>query len=253
MIISLYAGGMTVRDIAHHLASTLGTELSHETISKITDEVLEEVLEWQTRPLDPLYPILYLDAIIIKVRDGHQVQNRAAHIAVGVDMEGFKHVLGIWVQATEGAKFWAGVCAELANRGVRDVLIVCCDGLTGFPEAIAATWPAATVQTCVVHLIRASMRFIGYQDRKKVAAALRPDLHRPDRRRRPGRPRRLRGLRAWPEIPGNGADLAQRLGEVHPVPGLPATGAADHLHDQRHRVAELPAAQDHQKPRTLPE
>jgi putative transposase len=174
MIVSLYAGGMTVRDIAHHLESTLGTELSHETISKITDEVLEEVLEWQKRPLDPLYPILYLDAIIIKVRDGHQVQNRAAHIAVGVDMEGLKHVLGIWVEATEGAKFWAGVCAELANRGVQDVLIVCCDGLTGFPEAIAATWPAATVQTCVVHLIRASMRFIGYQDRKKVAAALRP-------------------------------------------------------------------------------
>jgi putative transposase len=174
MIISLYAGGMTVRDIAHHLESTLGTELSQETISKITDEVLDEVLEWQKRPLDPIYPILYLDAIVIKVRDGHQVQNRAAHIAVGVDMEGIKHVLGIWVEASEGAKFWAGVCAELANRGIRDVLIVCCDGLTGFPEAIAATWPAATVQTCVVHLIRASMRFIGYQDRKKVAAALRP-------------------------------------------------------------------------------
>jgi putative transposase len=151
MIISLYAGGMTVRDIAQHLESTLGTELSHETISKITDDVLEEVLEWQKRPLEPLYPILYLDAIIIKVRDGHQVQNRAAHLAVGVDMEGLKHVLGIWVEASEGAKFWAGVCAELANRGVKDVLIVCCDGLTGFPEAVAATWPAATVQTLSVH------------------------------------------------------------------------------------------------------
>lgn len=151
MIVSLYAGGMTVRDIAHHLESTLGTELSHETISKITDEVLDEVMEWQKRPLEPLYPILYLDAIVIKVRDGHQVQNRAAHIAVGVDMDGIKHVLGIWVEATEGAKFWAGVCAELANRGVKDVLIVCCDGLTGFPEAIAATWPAATVQTLSVH------------------------------------------------------------------------------------------------------
>lgn len=174
MIISLYAGGMTIRDIGHHLESTLGTELSRETISKITDEVLDEVLVWQKRPLDPIYPILYLDAIVIKVRDGHQVQNRAAHIAVGVDMDGIKHVLGIWVQASEGAKFWAGVCAELANRGVKDVLIVCCDGLTGFPEAIAATWPLATVQTCVVHLIRASMRFIGYQDRKRVAAALRP-------------------------------------------------------------------------------
>ncbi len=111
---------------------------------------------------------------MVKVRDGHQVRNRAAHIAVGVDLDGIKHVLGIWVQASEGAKFWAGVCAELRNRGVRDVLIVCCDGLTGFPDAIEATWPQATVQTCTVHLIRAAMRFVSYSDRKKVAAALRP-------------------------------------------------------------------------------
>jgi transposase-like protein len=174
MIISLYAGGMTIRDIAHHLASTIGTELSHETISKITDAVLEEVLIWQRRPLDPLYPVVYLDALVVKVRDGAHVKNKAAHIAVGVDMDGVKHVLGIWVQQVEGAKFWAGVCAELANRGVKDVLIVCCDGLTGFPEAIAATWPQATVQTCVVHLIRASMRFVNYKDRKRVSAALKP-------------------------------------------------------------------------------
>jgi transposase-like protein len=174
MIISLYAGGMTIRDIQHHLASTIGTDLSHETISKITDQVAEEVLAWQTRPLESLYPVIYLDAIIVKIRDGGHVRNKAAHIAVGVDMDGIKHVLGIWVQATEGAKFWASVCAELANRGVRDVLIVCCDGLTGFPDAVAATWPEATVQTCVVHLIRASMRFVNYKDRKPVAAALKP-------------------------------------------------------------------------------
>lgn len=174
MIISLYAGGMTIRDIAHHLVSTIGTELSHETISKIVDAVADEVLAWQQRPLDALYPVVYLDAIIVKVRDSGHVRNKAAHIAVGVDFDGIKHVLGIWVQTTEGAKFWASVCAELANRGVRDVLIVCCDGLTGFPEAIAATWPEATVQTCVVHLIRASMRFVNYGDRKAVAAALKP-------------------------------------------------------------------------------
>jgi putative transposase len=174
MIISLYAGGMTVRDISHHLARTLGTELSHDTISKITDGVLEEVKTWQSRPLEEIYPIVYLDALMIKVRDGHQVRNRAAHIAVGVDLDGVKHVLGIWVQAAEGAKFWAGVCAELRNRGVRDVLIVCCDGLTGFPEAIEATWPQSIVQTCTVHLLRAAMRFVSYADRKKVAAALRP-------------------------------------------------------------------------------
>jgi putative transposase len=174
MIVSLYAGGMTIRDIEHHLRSTLGTELSHETISKITGEVLEEVLAWQRRPLEALYPVIYLDALVVKVRDGGHVRNKAAHIAVGVDIEGIKHVLGIWVQTSEGAKFWAGVCAELANRGVRDVLIVCCDGLTGFPEAIEATWHNATVQTCVVHLIRAATRFVGYQHRKAVAAALRP-------------------------------------------------------------------------------
>ena len=174
MIVSLYAGGMTIRDIQHHLISTIGTELSHETISKITDEVLDEVLAWQRRPLDALYPVIYLDALVVKVRDGGHVRNKAAHIAVGVDMDGIKHVLGIWVQQAEGAKFWAGVCAELANRGIKDVLIVCCDGLTGFPEAIEATWPQSTVQTCVVHLIRAAMRFVNYKDRKAVAAALKP-------------------------------------------------------------------------------
>ena len=173
-IISLYAGGMTIRDIQHHLEATLGTELSHETISNVTEAVAEEVAQWQSRPLEAFYPVIFLDALIVKIRDGNKVSNRAAHIAVGVDMDGVKHVLGIWVQATEGAKFWAGVIAELANRGVRDVLIVCCDGLTGFPEAVEATWPRSLVQTCVVHLIRASMRFVSYQDRKAVAAMLRP-------------------------------------------------------------------------------
>lgn len=174
IIVSLYAGGMTIRDIGHHLAATIGTELSPETISNITDAVCDEVLAWQQRPLEALYPVIYLDAIIVKVRDGGHVRNKAAHIAVGVDMDGIKHVLGIWVQTTEGAKFWASVCAELANRGVRDVLICCCDGLTGFPEAIAATWPQTTVQTCVVHLIRAATRFVNHADRKAAAAALKP-------------------------------------------------------------------------------
>jgi putative transposase len=174
MIVSLYAGGMTIRDIQAHLERTLGTELSHETISNITDAVAEEVKAWQARPLDPVYPIVYMDALMVKVRDGHAVRNKAAHIAVGVGSDGIKHVLGIWVQTSEGAKFWAGVLAELRNRGVQDVLIACVDGLTGFPEAIEATWPHTVVQTCVVHLIRASMRFIGYNDRRAVAAALRP-------------------------------------------------------------------------------
>lgn len=174
MIISLYAGGMTIRDIQHHLVSTIGTELSHETISNITDAVLEAVMEWQQRPLEEFYPVVYLDAIRVKVRDNGHVRSKAAHIAVGVDMDGIKHVLGIWVQNTEGASFWAHVCAELANRGVQDVLIVCCDGLTGLPAAIEATWPDSLVQTCVVHLIRAANRFVSYTDRKAVSRALKP-------------------------------------------------------------------------------
>jgi putative transposase len=174
MIVSLYAGGMTIRDIQAHLERTLGTQLSHETIANITDAVLEEVKAWQSRPLEAVYPIVYFDALVVKVKESHQVRNKAAHLAVGVDCDGIKHVLGIWVQASEGAKFWAGVLAELRNRGVKDVLIACCDGLTGFPDAIEATWPDAVVQTCVVHLIRASMRFVSYTDRKAVAAALRP-------------------------------------------------------------------------------
>lgn len=174
VIVSLYAGGMTIREIQHHLASTIGTELSPETISNITEAVMEEVKKWQARPLEAFYPVMYLDAIVVKIKDAGKVTNRAAHIAIGVDMDGIKHVLGIWVQAKEGASFWAGVCADLANRGVKDALIVCTDGLSGFPEAIEATWPQAIVQTCVVHLLRASMRFVNYKDRKAVAAALKP-------------------------------------------------------------------------------
>ena len=172
-IISLYAGGMTVRDIGFHFERTLGTELSHETISNITEAVMEEVKAWQTRPLDAFYPIVWVDALMVKVRDGATVQNKAAHLVLALDTDGVKHVLGIWVQATEGAKFWASVCAELANRGVKDILIACCDGLTGLPEAIEATFRETTVQTCVVHLIRASMKYVNYADRKAVAAALR--------------------------------------------------------------------------------
>lgn len=174
MIISLYAGGMTVRDIQQHLARVYGTELSHDTISRITDEVLEEVRAWQTRPLDPVYPVIFIDALVVKVREGNVVRNKACHVVLGIDTDGVKHVLGLWVQTHEGAKFWSGVLAELRNRGVRDVLIACCDGLPGLPEAIEATWPNTVVQTCVVHLIRASMRYVSYGDRKAVAAALRP-------------------------------------------------------------------------------
>jgi putative transposase len=173
-IISLYAGGMTVRDIGHHFERTLGVSLSHETISKITEAVAEEVKDWQTRPLDEVYPIVYIDALVVKVRDGGHVTNKAAHLVVGVDTDGIKHVLGIWVQSSEGAKFWLHVLTELRNRGVKDVLIACCDGLEGLPEAIETVWPHTVTQTCVVHLIRACMRYVSYGDRKDTARLLRP-------------------------------------------------------------------------------
>lgn len=174
MILSLYARGMTTRDIKAHLAEVYGVEVSHETVAKATDVVADEVRAWQARPVDEVYPIVFVDGIRIKVRDGGTVTNKVAHLVVGVDVEGFKHVLGIWIQSGEGAKFWLSVFTELRNRGLRDPLIVCCDGLTGLPDAITTIWPDAVVQTCVVHLLRASLRYVAYDQRKKVAAALRP-------------------------------------------------------------------------------
>ncbi len=174
-IIALYARGMTVRDIRTHLEEIYGVDVSPDLISRVTDAVWEELEEWRSRPLDSVYPIVYIDALNIKIRDG-MVQNRPAYLAVGVDLEGRKHVLGIWIGdgEGEGSKFWLSVLTELKNRGAEDVLIVCCDGLKGLPDAIEATWPQATTQTCVIHLLRASFRYAGNDHRKKVAAALKP-------------------------------------------------------------------------------
>ena len=173
LVISLYARGMTVRDIQAHLVEIYEVEVSPDLISRITDGVLDEVKDWQARPLDPVYPVIFLDAIVCKVRDNGTVKNKAAHLAVGIDVDGRKEVLGIWVETTEGAKFWLRVMNDLKARGIEDVLVVVCDGLTGLPDAITAVWPRATVQTCIVHLTRASLRWVNYKDRKKVAAELR--------------------------------------------------------------------------------
>ena len=174
MVIALYAKGLTTRDIAEWLEQTYGTRISHETVANITDSVNDLVKAWRSRPLDEVYPIVYIDAIRVRVRDGAAVRIKACHLAVGVDLEGRKRVLGMWIEHTEGARFWLGVLTELRNRGVRDVLIVCCDGLSGLPEVIGQIWPNALVQTCVVHLIRNSMRYASWKDRKAIAAALRP-------------------------------------------------------------------------------
>lgn len=175
LVLSLVAKGMTTRDVCEHLYDVYGVEVSAELISKVTDAVFDELVEWQNRPLDRLYPILYVDALTIKVRDGGVVARRPAYLAVGVDVEGRKHILGVWLgDGGEGASFWLGVFTELRNRGVEDVLIACCDGLSGLAEALEQTWPQVTVQTCVVHLIRGATRFASWKDRKHVVAGLKP-------------------------------------------------------------------------------
>ncbi|MGH3307746.1 MAG: IS256 family transposase [Nocardioides sp.] len=173
-ILNLYGGGMSVRDIAQHLTDLYGTEIGRDTISRVTDAVLEDIAAWRGRPLEAVYPIVYFDALMVKVREDRSVRTRACYLAIGVTVEGEREVLGIWWQETEGAKFWLAVLNDLHQRGVKDVLICCVDGLTGFPEAIAAVFPEAWVQTCIVHQVRASMRYVAYKDRKQVAAELRP-------------------------------------------------------------------------------
>lgn len=172
-ILSMYARGMSVRDIQAHLAEIYGTEVSPDLISSVTNAVVEEVQAWQARPLDAVWPIVFLDALVIKVRDQGVVQNKSAYIALGMGVDGHKEVLGIWLESTEGAKFWLKVISELKNRGVQDILIACCDGLKGFPQAIEAVFPKTVVQTCIVHMIRNSMRFVGWVQRKAVCAELR--------------------------------------------------------------------------------
>lgn len=171
-IINLYARGLTVREIQGHLKDLYGTEVSPDLISRATDAVLEEVGEWQARPLDGCYPIVFFDALRLKIRDEGLVRNKAVYVALAIDAEGHKHVLGLWIEQTEGAKFWLKVMNDLKTRGVSDILIAVVDGLKGFPEAIGAAFPEAVVQTCIVHLIRNSLAFVSWKDRKLIM----PDL-----------------------------------------------------------------------------
>jgi putative transposase len=174
-ILDLYAGGMSVRDIEEHLAALYGTtQIKRDTISRVTDAVLADVEAWRTRPLERVYPIAYFDCLMVKVREDRSVRTRACYLAIGVTVEGEREVLGIWWQDTEGAKFWLAVLNDLHHRGVEDILVCCVDGLAGFPEAIEAVFPRAWVQTCIVHQIRNSMRYVTYADRRRVAADLKP-------------------------------------------------------------------------------
>jgi Transposase and inactivated derivatives len=171
-IIALYAGGMTTREIETYMADMYGPGVSRETVSRVTAGVLQDAKDWQTRPLEAIYPILYLDALVVKIRDGNAIRNMACYLAIGVNLDGERDVLGIWFQQTEGAKFWLQVLTDLKSRGVHDVLVCCVDGLTGFPDAIEAVYPKAWVQTCLVHAVRSALRFVPYKDRRAVAADL---------------------------------------------------------------------------------
>jgi putative transposase len=171
-IISLYARGLTVREIQSHLEEMYGTEVSPTLISSVTDAVMDEVKAWQSRPLEPIYPIVYLDCIHVKVRDTGAVRVKAIYLAIGINLQGEKEVLGLWIAQTEGAKFWLQVVTELKNRGVQDIFIACVDGLKGFPEAIETVYPQAAVQLCIVHLVRNSLNYVGWKMRKQVADEL---------------------------------------------------------------------------------
>lgn len=171
-IISLYARGMTTREIQGHLEDIYGVDVSPSLISSVTDAVAEEVKIWQNRPLDALYPIVYMDAVRVKVRDNGHVSNKAVYLALGVTTDGIKEVLGMWVAENEGAKFWLQIVTELQNRGVEDIFIACVDGLKGFPEAIETVFPRTQVQLCLVHMVRHSLKYVSWKQRKEVAADL---------------------------------------------------------------------------------
>jgi putative transposase len=179
-ILALYSRGLSTRDIERHLADIYGVNVGRDLISRVTDAVIDDVREWQQRPLDDVYPVLFLDALVLKIREGGSVQRRACYLALGITVEGERDVLGMWFQETEGAKFWMQVLTELKQRGVSDILICCIDGLKGFPEAIEAIYPETVVQTCIVHLIRHSLKYVPRRDREQVARDLKPIYTAPD-------------------------------------------------------------------------
>ena len=250
-ILAMYAGGMTVREIEAQLSELYGVQIGRDTISRVTDAVLADVQAWRTRPLDEIYTIVYLDCLTVKVREDRSVQNRACYLAIGVTLEGTREVLGIWWRDSEGAKFWLAVLNDLHQRGVRDVLICCVDGLEGFPEAIEAVFPQAWVQTCVVHQVRNSMRYVSYRDRKTLAAALRPiytAANADDARLALARFDEQWGAK-YPMITASWRERWEHIIPFLVAARRPQKGG---LHHQQHREPQPPDPQDDQDPRQLP-
>src|SRR4051812_27814560 len=251
-ILALYSRGLSVRDIQAHLAEIYGVEVGRDLISRVTDAVIDDVREWAKRPLEDIYPVVFLDCMVLKIRDGGTVQRRALYLALGVTLEGDRDVLGMWFQETEGAKFWMQVLTDLKTRGVRDILIACVDGLKGFPEAIEAIFPKTTVQTCIVHLIRASLKYVPRREREQVARDLKPIYTAKDADQAQAE------LETFDEKWGQRFPVIAQAWlnaweHVDPVPRIPRRGPARDLHDQRDRSAQPPAAQGDQDQGQLPQ
>jgi transposase-like protein len=241
IVLSLTARGLTAGEVSAHFAEVYGARVSKDTISKITDKIIEEMAQWANRPLDRVYPVVFIDAIVVKVRDG-QVTNRPFYVAVGVTTAGERGILGIWAgDGGEGAKYWLGVLTEIKNRGVEDVCIVVCDGLKGLPESITTTWELATVQTCLIHLVRNTSKFASRKHWARSLAISNPSI------RLPMRPQRERDSTSPPgagrPVSGNPGALGAGPGPVHPVLGLRRRDPPGDLLNQRHRIIErsLPA------------
>ena len=251
-ILALYSRGLSMRDIEAHLEEIYGVKVGRELISKVTDAVMDDVREWAKRPLEDVYPIVFLDCMVIKIREGGSVQRCALYLALGVTLDGDRDVLGMWFQETEGAKFWMQVLTDLKGRGVRDILICCVDGLTGFPEAIEAIFPNTTVQTCVVHLIRSSLKYVPRREREQVARDLKPIYTAGDADQAQAE---LEALdEKWGgRFPVITQALAERVGVRDPVPRVPRRGPPRHLHDKCHRSSQPAAAQGDQDQGQLPQ
>ena len=253
IVLSLYAKGLTTGDIAAHFADIYDAQVSKDTISRITDRVIEEMQAWTSRPLERVYAAVFIDAIVVKVRDG-QVANRPVYAAIGVDLEGHKDILGMWFGdgGGESAKFWMAVLTELRNRGVTDVFFLVCDGLKGLPDSVNAVWPATIVQTCIIHLIRNTFRYASRRYWDKLSRDLKPIYQAATAAAAAAALDDLEDK--WGgRVSGDHPALAQRLGRVHPVPGLRPGDPEGAVLDQRDRVAERPLPTRGQSPRPLPD
>ena len=252
-IISLYAKGLTTGDIAAHMEDVTGQRVDRSTISRVTAAIVEDMAAWQSRPLDAVYPVLLVDGIRIKIRDG-SVTNRVVYVVMGINLDGDRDILGLWVGPTggESPKFWLSVMTELKNRGLADVLLVCCDGLKGLPDAARAAWPLVDVQLCVVHLVRNSLRYASKKHCGADHTATQNHLHRSlSRCGRDG----VRGVhgRLGGHLSGDDPSLADRVGRLHPVPRVPRRAQKDRIQHQRDRVVERQVPQSRGAPRSFPD